>query len=211
MPLPIGWRPSVITTSMVRFMRPATNSNSLRSFCASGIERTLALGPTGMSSTRWVDPAATFFDRMEATICPGESIDSGRSTEISTSSAGDRLAVPPQARQPRCSRTISPRRSIGSSTSASTSMVSAVPAGEVIARDEVLGQSMPWAATIGTTSIEVRLPGMPPMQCLSTTGRSRQSMRCPTEVIASVRKYTSSRSSSPWLVATTKAVSSILE
>ncbi|MNY40701.1 hypothetical protein D3C86_1754590 [compost metagenome] len=90
-------------------------------------------------------------------------------------------------------------------------MVSAVPAGEVIARDEVFGQSMPWAATIGTTSIEVRLPGMPPMQCLSTTGCSCQSRRRPTPVIASVRKYTSSRSSSPWLVATTKAVSSIFE
>ena len=48
-------------------------------------------------------------------------------------------------------------------------MVSAVPAGEVIARDEVLGMVSPCAATIGTTIIEVRLPGMPPMQCLSTT------------------------------------------
>ena len=27
----------------------------------------------------------------------------------------------------------------------------------------------PWAATIGTTIMEVRFPGMPPMQCLSTT------------------------------------------
>ena len=48
-------------------------------------------------------------------------------------------------------------------------MVSAVPAGEVIAREEVLGIVSPCAATIGTTIIEVRLPGMPPMQCLSTT------------------------------------------
>ena len=65
------------------------------------MERTLAVGPMGMSSTRCVAPAATFLDRMDATICPAESMDSGRSTEISTSSAGDRLAVPPQARQPR--------------------------------------------------------------------------------------------------------------
>ncbi len=48
-------------------------------------------------------------------------------------------------------------------------MVSAVPAGDVMARDDVLGHSMPCAATMGTTSMEVRLPGMPPMQCLSTT------------------------------------------
>ncbi|MPN53523.1 hypothetical protein SDC9_201187 [bioreactor metagenome] len=178
-------------------MRPDTNSNNLRSRCASGIDRTLAVGPTGISSTRCVDPAAIFFDRMEATICPGESIDSGRSTEISTSSAGDRWAVPPQARQARCSRTISARTSIGSSTLANTSMVSAVPAGDVMARDEVFGHNMPCAATIGTSSIDVRLPGIPPMQCLSTTVRSRQSSRLPASTIASVRKYTSSRSSSP--------------
>ena len=46
--------------------------------------------------------------------------------------------------------------------------MSAVPAGEVMARDDVLGILRPCAATIGTTIIEVRLPGMPPMQCLST-------------------------------------------
>ena len=38
------------------------------------------------------------------------------------------------------------------------------------ARTRSSGTSMPCAVTIGTTSIEVRLPGMPPMQCLSTTG-----------------------------------------
>ena len=48
-------------------------------------------------------------------------------------------------------------------------MVSAVPAGEVIAREDVLGIVRPCAATIGTTIIDVRLPGIPPMQCLSTT------------------------------------------
>ena len=58
-------------------------------------------------------------------------------------------------------------------------MVSAVPAGEVMARDDVLGHSRPCAATIGTTSIEVRLPGMPPMQCLSTTRVSCQSRLLP--------------------------------
>ena len=48
-------------------------------------------------------------------------------------------------------------------------MVSAVPAGEVIAREDVLGMVRPCAATIGTTIMEVRFPGIPPMQCLSTT------------------------------------------
>ena len=124
-------------------MREATYSNNLRRRCASGMERTLAVGPIGMSSTRWVEPAAIFLDKMEATICAGESSDSGRSTAISTSSAGDRSAVLPQARQPRWVRTISESFSKGSSTSANTSMVSAVPAGEVMARDEVLGHRMP--------------------------------------------------------------------
>ena len=177
--------------------------------------RTLALGPTGMSSTRCVEPAAIFFDRIDATICPGESMASGRSTEIRMSSAGDRSAVPPQARQPRVLRTICCSRSSGSSTSASISIVSAVPAGEVMARELVFGHHMPCAVTMGTTSIEVRLPGMPPMQCLSTTGPRPtsccQSMRRPTAIMASVRCSTSSRSSSNWLVATTKAASSIFE
>ena len=38
------------------------------------------------------------------------------------------------------------------------------------------------------TSMEVRLPGMPPMQCLSTTRGSRQSRRRPALTMASVRK-----------------------
>jgi hypothetical protein len=157
-----------------------------------------------------VDPAAIFFDRIEATIWPGESSDSGRSTEISTSSAGERSADAPQARQPRSSRTISSSRANGSSTSARHSIVSAVPAGDVIARDEVFGISIPCAATIGTISIDVRFPGMPPMLCLSTTGFSCQSSRRPAAVIASVRNSTSSRSRSKWPVDTTKAASSIL-
>ena len=200
-----------MTTSSDSPSRCATYSNRRRRRCASGMERTLAVGPMGMSSTRWVEPAAIFLDRMDATICPGESMESGRSTEMSTSSAGESCAVPPQARHPRCSRTMLCNCSSGSSTLASTSMVSAVPAGEVMAREEVLGHSMPCAATMGTTSIEVRLPGMPPMQCLSTTSGSCQSSRWPVCTMASDRKNTSSRSSSSRLQATTKAVSSILE
>ena len=70
---------------------------------------------------------------------------------------------------------------------ARTSMVSAVPAGEVMARDDVLGIGNPWAATIGTTIIEVRWPGIPPMQCLSTTSGASQVSRVPTFAMASVR------------------------
>lgn len=94
---------------------------------------------------------------------------SGRSTEIMMSSAGERLTCPPHTRQPLMSVICFCMASTLISTLASTSIVSAVPAGEVIARDEVFGIGRPWAETIGTTIIEVRLPGMPPMQCLSTT------------------------------------------
>ena len=154
--------------------------------------RILALGPTGMSISRWVEPAATFFDRMEATSCSRVSMASGRSTEIRMSSAGDSRTWPPQTRQPLASRTSACMRSIGTSTFASTSMVSAVPAGEVMARDEVLGIGRPWAATIGTTIIEVRLPGMPPMQCLSAmVPKSRHCSRVPAAIMARVSPSTS--------------------
>ena len=164
----------------------ATYSNSLRSRTASPWLRTLALGPTGMSMTMWVEPAASFLDRIEATICSGVSMLSGRSTEISTSSAGDRFIRPPHASTAFSRATIARMRSAVMSTLASTSIVSAVPEGEVIARDDVLGMISPCAATIGTTIIEVRLPGTPPMQCLSTTSGACQSSRLPTSAIARV-------------------------
>ena len=90
-------------------------------------------------------------------------------------------------------------------------MVSAVPAGEVMARDEVLGMRRPWAATMGMTIRLVRLPGMPPMQCLSATRSAPQSSRSPPVAMARVRDRTSSRSSPTWAQATMKAVISILE
>ena len=70
------------------------------------------------------------------------------------------------------------------STGASVSIASAVPAGEVIARDEVLGMTSPWAATIATTIGVVRLPGSPPIQCLSTTIGESQRKRSPTSTMA---------------------------
>ena len=70
-------------------------------------------------------------------------------------------------------------------------MVSAVPAGDVMARDEVLGIVSPCAATIGTTIMDVRLPGMPPMQCLSTTRGAFQLRRVPACDIACVKAMSS--------------------
>lgn len=54
-------------------------------------------------------------------------------------------------------------------------MVSAVPAGEVMAREDVFGIVSPCAATIATTIGVVRFPGKPPTQCLSITGETSQS------------------------------------
>ncbi len=142
-PLPMGCAPSVIITSRCSPILSPTYSNSLRSCNASARWRTLAVGPSGISISRWVTPAATFLERIEATSCPGESMESGRSTEIRISSTGANLAVPPHARQPRCCWTISCSLRGSRSTFASTSMVSAVPAGDVMARLDVLGISMP--------------------------------------------------------------------
>ena len=63
------------------------------------------------------------------------------------------------------------------STFAITSIASAVPAAEVIAREDVLGIIKPCAATIGITTIVTRLPGSPPRECLSTTMGRPQSIR----------------------------------
>ena len=77
-------------------------------------------------------------------------------------------------------------------TGASISIVSAVPEGDVIARDEVLGITTPHAATMGTMISVVRLPGRPPTQCLSITGENGQRMRSPTSTIARVNATISS-------------------
>ena len=107
------------------------------------------------------------------------------------SSAGLNLTAPPQTMHPpSCSTTLRMAR-ISRFTGASVSMVSAVPAGEVMARDEVLGIVRPYAATMGTISSVVRLPGSPPTQCLSTTGDEGQLMRSPTSTMARVRAMVS--------------------
>ena len=99
-------------------------------------------------------------------------------------SAHRRWATVSRPRPRRCSRLPAPRpcasSRCSSSTGASVSIMSAVPAGEVMAREEVLGIVSPAAATMATTSGVVRLPGSPPTQCLSTIGVRPQSMRSPT-------------------------------
>ena len=113
------------------------------------------------------------------------------------SSAGLSRTAPPHTTQPPSRSTT--RRIPRSSrhTGATVSIASAVPAGDVMARDEVFGITRPAAATIGTTSIVVRFPGSPPTQCLSRIGRSGQVMRSPASSIARVRWVVSSRSSRP--------------
>ena len=154
--------------------------------CATASWRTLAVGPTGRSISTWLAPAATFFEITDATSCPSLSRSSARSTRITISSVGLRLTEPPHAMQaPSCSTTAR-MRSKDRLTGAIVSMVSAVPAGDVMAREDVLGISKPQAATIGTTIGVVRLPGSPPTQCLSMTGVVPQSKRRPDSTIARV-------------------------
>ena len=61
-----------------------------------------------------------------------------------------------------------------------------------MAREEVFGIGSPCAATIGTTIMDVRLPGIPPMQCLSTTIGSGHFSCVPAWAIARVRAISSS-------------------
>ena len=205
MPRPTGWRPSVSTTSTCSPMAAPTDTRLAASERAAALLRTLAVGPTGTSISTRSEPTAAFFDSTDATSWASLSRSKGRSTRINTSSAGLSRAEPPQAMQPPSRSTT--RRMVASSsvTGASVSIVSAVPAGEVMARDEVLGMTTPQAATMGTTRSVVRLPGRPPTQCLSITGESGHLMRCPTSTIARVRATISASSSRPPAQAVTKA------
>ena len=107
------------------------------------------------------------------------------------SSAGLRLIAPPQTMQPPSRSTTRRIAALSRSTGAMVSMVSAVPAGEVIARDDVFGIMMPSAATIATMIGVVRLPGRPPTQCLSATVPAGHFRRSPASTIAWVSASTS--------------------
>lgn len=193
-PRPTGCSPSVTRKATCRPMALPTSCRRRPSAAAACALRTLAVAPTGRSISTWVEPAAAFLDRTEATSWPSLSRSSGRSTRMRMSSAGLSRTEPPQTMQPPVRSTT--RRMLGTSrfTGASTSIVSAVPAGEVMAREEVLGIVRPQAATMGTTSRVVRLPGRPPTQCLSTTSGRPQSMRSPTPIMAFVSETVSARS-----------------
>ena len=95
------------------------------------------------------------------------------STSINISSAIAMFNPPPHTRVPRTFFAIFFISSGLRSTGARTSIVSAVPAGLVIALLLVLGMSIPVDATVGTASnATLLLPGTPPMLCSSYTGSS---------------------------------------
>ncbi|OIQ74847.1 hypothetical protein GALL_434970 [mine drainage metagenome] len=161
--------------------------------------------------TTWVEPAAAFLDSTEATSWPSLSRSSMRSTRISRSSAGLMFIAPPQTMQPPSASTTRRISSSVRSTRVSVSTVSAVPAGDVIARELVLGMTSPRLAAIATTIGVVRLPGSPPMQCLSTTPGCDQLSRAPLCTIARVSAVTSRPSRRPSAQATRKAAISTLD
>lgn len=122
-----------------------------------------------MSIKMYFAPAAIFLDVTEARSCGSMSRFRSRSTWMILSSEGESAKEPPHARQPLCFSTMLVIFLRESSTFAIVSIVSAVPAAEVIALDEVFGNLIPSAAQIATTIGVVRFPATPPMQCLSAT------------------------------------------
>lgn len=193
-PRPTGWLPSVCTQ---RTRSPIALPTSLRrreSVVAASALRTLAVGPTGKSRRTCSEPAAAFLDSTDATNWPSLSMSRGRSTRMRMSSAGLNRIEPPHAMQAPSFSTTVRMASRVRSTGASISIVSAVPGGDVIARDDFFGITRPRAAMIGTTSSVVRLPGRPPTQCLSTMGDPGHLRRVPTSIIARLRAMVSCRS-----------------
>ena len=118
---------------------------------------------------------------------PSASMSRARSMRIRMSSAGLSRTAPPQARHPPSASTTRLISASERSTGVSVSIVSAVPAGDVIAREDVFGMIRPRLARIATTMGVVRLPGRPPMQCLSRTISRSQSSCSPTLTMAPVR------------------------
>src|SRR3989338_5802789 len=140
-----------------------------------------------MSITTCVLPAAIFLESIEAISCESGSRRRIRSIRISLSSAGARPREPPHARQAPFSFTILCNSEEEKSTRESVSITSAVPAAEVIAREEVLGITIPDAAHIETTIGVVLFPATPPIQCLSATNFEDQRRTLPVLYMASVK------------------------
>lgn len=187
MPLPIGCDPSVIVVLTFMPRRLPSSEKCLLRCLACFLSFTFVPGPIGISINRWVVPTLAFFAMMLASICPSASMLSGCSILMILSSAGARLTLPPQMMNPPTSWMTFLSLFIGRLTGQRTSIVSAVPAGEVIALLLVFGTMQPAATRIGTISIVVLLPGTPPMLCTSITGYLLKWSVCPVLAIAFVR------------------------
>ena len=166
--------------------------------------------PVGISITTCVAPIAFFLLRID-----GKSIGSmpkGYSTWMKRSSAGARSKAPPQTRQPLVFATTFLISSMVKFTGQRVSTLSAVPEGEVIAREEVLGIVYPAAATMGTTSMLVLSPGIPPTLCLSRMGPLPKSIVFPVATIA-LDNASFSLVLKPWMLRAVKnaAISTLLK
>ena len=109
-----------------------------------------------------------YADKIDAIITLSGSNERGLSTRrIISESTGARFSCPPHTSIPLVLGAISNISSALKFTLQRTSNVSAVPEGDVIARDDVFGIRSPAAAIIGTIRSETLLPAIPPMECLS--------------------------------------------
>ncbi len=125
--------------------------NSRTNEVAAAAVSTLALTPTGTSTSTCVDPAAIFFDGTDDTSEASPSKSRFRETRLMMLSAGLNWAAPLHTMQPPSRSTKRRMCAMASATGAGVSMASAVPAGEVLAREEAFGTRRSQAATIGTT------------------------------------------------------------
>ncbi len=162
---PIGCSPKV--TAHWTFI-PKRFPKSMKSYAsefACPIVFIFAPLPAGISMTKWEAPIAFFLliidGRRSGSIARGYSI------WMKMSSAGAKSNAPPQTIQPFVLSTTSRISSTVKSTGHNVSTLSAVPAGEVTALEEVFGMINPAAAMIGATKIVVLSPGTPPILCLS--------------------------------------------
>src|SRR3989338_2702644 len=120
-------------------------------------------------------------------ILSKDSKDNGSSTSIMMSSAGAIPIIPFQTIQPFTFSTIFFTFEGVKVTEHKTSIASAVPQGDVIAREDNFGILNPAAAIMGTTSIVVLVPATPPVECLSATIPSNL-IFSPVSTIALVKK-----------------------
>ncbi len=169
-PLPTGCAPSVNIVLILMFSACPNSPKCLARCFACFLFATFAPSPIGISISKCVAPTLAFFAIIDASICPSASMLSGCSILIILSSAGARFTAPPQMMNPPTSLIIFLSLSTGRLTGHNTSIVSAVPAGEVIALLLVFGTMHPAATSIGTIIIVVLLPGTPPIECTSTIG-----------------------------------------